>query len=186
MKKYKYVYGEETIEFSSLSTVDADRFYSILKDSKDPDAEEFVFNQITNSKYNLEDIPAGIVIAVIFASIKLSGVIKNPIDLPNKIEQARDQFDEDIILTFHSVILRYMPSYTPDMLKQKTLNEIIELLTMAERISGQQAVDIDKMKEALCGIDKKAKKGIAGTSKEEIGQIKSMLDKLEGMGGFPN
>jgi hypothetical protein len=185
MRKFKYVYGDSSIEFSPLSTSDADRYFGILKDNSDPHAEEYVFNQITESKYELEDLPAGVIIAVIYAAIKISGVIKEPKDLPEKIEQQRAMFDEDIMLVIHSMIIRFMPSHTPDQLKTKTLNEIIELLVFAERVSGQQLIDIAKMRESLnlATGEKKFKKGIAGTSKEEIAQIKSIFDNLQEIGG---
>lgn len=185
MRRLKYMYGEElSIEFTLPSFADADKYFHILGKTDTPQMEEYIFNEITGSKYDVETLPAGVVIAVIFSAMKLAGVLKSVNDLPGKIESARATVNTDLISTFYSCIIKAMPSYNLDSLKEKTLNEIMELLAVAELVAGQPLIDLVKLRESLEieAVDK-PKKGLASTTKEEIQQLMGLMDRERDIGG---
>lgn len=189
MKKFTYnAIGGHVIEFNTIPIEDCERFFYVLSKNDDPLSEEFVFNLITENKYDINDLPAGLVLSVLYTAFKVSGVMSTPETAPNAIEDARKNIDGNLYSLFYTMIMRFMPKYSIDELKNKSFNEIIELFVYAEKIAERPLIDTDKMREVLgsTSTSKPVKqRGLKGTTKEEISAIKAALDNLpEGPDGF--
>ena len=87
---YQYQIGDHTIEFTSIPAEFSERVTASILESDNPYFLEFLFNKITKNKYDIEQFEAGIIINVIFSALKISGTIKEPSDIPDKIEKFRE------------------------------------------------------------------------------------------------
>lgn len=181
MQSYKLTLQNTEVIFNSIPIDKIDRYYNILL-SNSPFAEEYLFNKITDNKYNIDELTAGIVTTVIFASFKISGRLIKPEDLPNKIDEYRETISNNAYYILYASIIKYMPSYTLDILKEKSLTEIFELFALAENIKGDKIADTDKMRELISNPTGKPalkKKGVSAISKEELNSLKAVLQREE-------
>jgi hypothetical protein len=182
MTQYKYsVIGDESeILFRAITLDEASRFINGFKQTNDPFAEEYIFELITDNKYNVDTLDAGIIPTVIFLAFSLSGVFKEQIDIPNKIDLARETLDGNAYYMMYAAIIRSQPSFTLDTLKQKTTNEVLELFAFAEIILGVKQVDTDKARESIVpDSTKSTAKGIKAITKEEIANLQETLGMME-------
>lgn len=181
MKQYKLplIDGRE-IAFNSISAEDADRFYqAILSQPNNSDLEEYIFNVATDGRYkdDLASLDAGIILTIIYASFSLSGVLLDIKQFPRMIEEAREKTSGNAYNLLYSTIIKGMPSYNPDMLKAKGLNELLELFTMAENVLGGPQIDLNKLREIL-GSARMPKKG-TGKYKEREGKGVALIKEAE-------
>lgn len=191
MKTYKYKVREnESIEFRAMSAEEADRFYMAAK-SSNAYAEEFIFNTITNNKYNIDELNAGIIIHVIYASFKMSGYYSKQEDIPDSIDNARKAHENNVYLRmFYSKIMKIFPAYKLEDLKDKTLNELLELIVLSETVLENKIFDTNKIREALkedcpTSLNKKNKKVLNLITKEELASLKASLQSNETEDGSP-
>lgn len=178
MKQYKIkdISGTEIV-FRALSAEEADRLYSILKmTASSAEIEESIFNTITDNKYNIADLKAGIVPVIISLAFSISGLIKKNEDIFNFIDNTRDAINKNAYFEIYAKIAQFQ-KYTLDELKQKTLNEILELYAFSEKIAGQQFIDTKKSRESLLDHpeDKLKKKGVNKYTKAEIDSLKAAI-----------
>lgn len=164
------------IEFKSLSAELADKYYFLLKKMNSLETEEYIFNEITDHRYDLETLPAGIILSVIFTAFKLSGVFKSEESIPEYIEKAREKENSNTYSYFYAVIIKFLPSYKLEDLKEKSINELLELIAIAETIAGTELFDTKKMKEAISSKENKAKTGISSVTKREIDALMTTLN----------
>ncbi len=181
--KFLTLQGKE-IKFRTISATDADKFFTLLKLNDSSEAEEFVFNEITDNAYDLESLPAGVIINTIFAAFKVSGIFKSEESIPDYIEEARKEVDNNVYSFFHSIIIKFMPSYKPEELKTKSIKELLELVALAEKINGSALIDVKAMRKSLEAETKNVKKGIAGVTKQEIKALMQGLD-MDNTDGVP-
>ena len=180
MTKYKYTTydGEKEIVFRTITLDEAGRFLNGIKLSNDPFAEEYIFGLITDNKYVTDDIEAGVIPTVIYLSFCLSGVFKNEIDIPNKIDETREVLDNNAYYLMYATIVKAQPAFTLDILKEKSVNEILELFAFSELVLGHKAVDTDKARESVAPKAVSAK-GIKNITKEEIANLQETLGSME-------
>lgn len=189
-KQYRLtLLGGEEIEFWSLSASTADQVYSTICINNDnPLYTEYLFNLITKNKYVNEDLQAGILSLTIFLSLKTSGIIKEPKDLPNVYDEARNKVSSNIFYAIYAEILKTFNTYKLEELKKKTTKEIFELLALSERVSGNQLFDTDKMRQSIetPGAPVTKQKGVKSITADEIDLIKNILANEEAKAGdFP-
>jgi hypothetical protein len=168
------------IEFRTLTAEEADRFYFSLKQENNPYLEEYIFNLITDNKYLDNDLSAGIIPLVIYSSFKVSGVILKKIDFPDSIDKYREMMKTNTYYPIYAKIVSTQPQYTLDILKQKTLNEALELLAFAEIIDHQPLIDTNKLRESIkqeehIKTNPTAKTGVKGLTKEMLDSLKIAL-----------
>lgn len=186
---YQYQIDEHLIEFSSISAEFAERVYSAIQKENNPYFLEYIFNKITSDKYALENLEAGIIINVIFSALKLSGTVKEPIDVPERIEYAREVFSSGLYNSIFSSIARVLPNYKLSELKMMTFNELIETLVFAEKVSGKEIFDTKKLKDSFSEFSQpktttSSRKGVSAISQDQIDFLKQMLNKEENEGPF--
>lgn len=191
-KKYKLELREGgSIEFRLLSAQTADNvFAAIQKYDDEPEYIEYLFNKLTEHKYDISTLHAGIPSLVIHSCIIKSGIIKSPQSLINIIESGRESISDNIYYSIYANISEVLPTYKLEELKSKTVNELFELFCYAERVAHKQLFDTNKMKAALDEPKSgpKHKKGVAGVTPEEIEQLQAMLAheelKFDGMPSY--
>jgi hypothetical protein len=182
-KKYRLtLFDGSTIEFHSMSAETADLVYSSLQVSQEnPEYIEYIFHRLTENKYNLDDLNSGTILLVIYLSIKVSGLLKEAIDLPNLIEKSREQVANSVFFTLYSIIAKACPQYKLEDLQTKTVTELFTLLAFAERVAGGLLFDTKKLRKSLeeqaqqVVSDIPKKKGVEAVSREDIDQIKNIL-----------
>ncbi len=181
MTKYKYTpeVDSEEIVFRTISLDEAERFLSGIRITDGPYAEEYIFSLITEEKYNIDSLEAGIIPTVIFLSFSLSGVFKSQIDIPNKIDAIREVLTDNAFYLMYATIVKAQPAFTLDMLKQKTVNEILELFAFAEIVLGSKQVDTEKARESMAEQKAPTAKGIKAITKEEITNLQETLGMME-------
>lgn len=192
-KKYKLsLIDIDDIFFYAVSAQQADSFYTIISTYEDnPLYIEKIFNHITDSQYNIDDLPAGIALIVIYASLKISGYIKDVSDFPDIIDQSRSKINTNTFFSIYSAISKVCPSYKLEELKLMTNTELFELLAFSEKVSGVEIFDTKKMRSAIEAENSPqttaSKKGIAGVTKDEIELLQDILAKEEfQFQGMPN
>jgi hypothetical protein len=188
--KLPLIDGRE-IDFTSLKAEDADKFYqTITLQPSNPDLEEHIFNLVTEGKYaeDLTSFDAGIILAVIFCSFSMSGVLKDIKELPDLIEEARETITYSAYNLLYTTILKAMSSYKFEELKDKSLNDLLELFAIAESVLGGQNVDTRKLREILGSpVSTKASgkyadrtgKGVALVKDDELKSLTKQLDLLQ-------
>ena len=184
MYTYRDYITATEIEFGTLSATKSDRAYNVLSKIDDPTFIEQTFNLITNNKYNINELEAGIVINVIYSCLKLSGVFKNIKEIPDKIDEARAKVKENILYMFYKTIVKAQPFYTLDILKEKSVNELLDIMAFSDDILGHDSIDTAKMRKLINEptVDGKVipkKKGVNNVSPEEIDFIKNMIGNEE-------
>lgn len=182
MKQYRLplLDGRE-IEFKSISAENADRYYqSVISKQSTPEMEQFIFNSITDGKYvdQLDELDAGIILTVIYVAFSYSGFLTDIRDIPRLIDGARKNIDNNVYNILYTTIIKGMPSYTPDTLKTKSLNELLDLFAISEAVLGKQTVDTTKIRELL-GLPKADKKKASGTYKDREGKGAGLINKEE-------
>lgn len=186
MKQYKYVAVDGTeIVFRLLSAEESDRVIQVVS-QRNPFVDEYLFNLITDNKYKVNDLLAGIIPTVISISLKVSGVLKTRIDFPKKIDSFRASMDDNAYYILYATIIKAQPSYNLEELKKKTLMEILELFTFSELVIGKQVIDTKKIYQMIDDENKvKPTKGIKSVTPEELEALKIALGSEEGYGGTP-
>ena len=189
MKWYKYpISNTEFIEFRTINASEADMFYPSI-DVENAQTEEYIFNKITNNKYNINELNAGIIISIVYISFKLSGYITKHEDIIDSIESSRVSFELKLYhKMFFAKIMKYIPGvYKLDELKSMSINELLELYILCEDISGGTIYDTVKMREALLEGPKAKKKSgnkaMNSITKEELSSLKASLqaEEFDGM-----
>ena len=72
MKKFKLdITDTESIIFRTITAEEADRFYQLVQTSN-PLAEEYIFNTVTDNKYDIDDLNAGVIVVITYLVFKLS------------------------------------------------------------------------------------------------------------------
>lgn len=192
-KKYRLeLLDGGTIEFNLLSAQSADNVFAAIQQFDDqPEYVEFLFNKLTDNKYDINTLHAGIPALVIYLCIIKSGVIKSPLSLIEIIEAGRSAISDNVYFSIYSSISQILPLYKLEELKQKTVNELFELFVYAEKVSGKPLFDTDKMRLSLSDTNSSKtgvvkKKGLASVSADEIDLLKSLLATEEKYaGGMP-
>lgn len=181
MTKYKYTtISDQEIIFRTITLDESARFLNGIKLSEgDPYADEYIFDIITENAYDTDSLDAGIVPIIIFLSFALSGAFKEEIDIPNKIDTAREDITGSAFYLMYATICKAQPGYTLDILKTKTANEILELFAFSEMVLGRKEVDTDKAREAVAGPKTTAPKGVKAITKEEIANLQETLGMME-------
>lgn len=185
MQTYKIILSNTEIEFSLISAEKIDRYYYMVS-TENPNAEELIFKEITNNRYNIDELNAGIIPTVVFASIVKSGRLAKKDDFANKIEEYRPIVNNNLYYILYGSIIKYIPTYSLETLKTKTINELFELFALAEFIKGEHIADVDKIRQLLSDEPKKKnlkKRGISSITKEELNALKAALqyEEFEGM-----
>lgn len=180
-----------TIEFNLLSAQTADNVYAAIQKFDDnPEYIEYLFKKLTNNKYDINDLCAGVPSIVIYSCLIKSGIVKDAPSLISIIESAREDVADNVYFTIFSTISSIFPQYKLEELKQKTVNELFELFAYSEKVAGKAMFDTEKMKKSLSTEGKKAPiktKGVASVTKDEIEMLKSILSNEEtSCGGMPN
>lgn len=181
MKYYKLpTIDNIDIKFRTLTADESDKFYYSLRQENNPYIEEYVFNLITDDQYLESNLSAGIIPLVIYCSFKLSGVILKKVDFPDKIDQYREALNSSSYYPMYAKIISTQPTMSLDMLKTKTLNELIELLTLSEMIDKQPLFDTEKIREAIrieesSKANPTKKTGVKGITKEMLDSLKVAL-----------
>jgi hypothetical protein len=193
MSDYKLplIDGRE-IDFTSLRAEDADRFYqTIISNPADASLEEYIFNIITDGKYKdqLDSFDAGIILAIVYCSFSMSGVLMDIKELPGLIDDARESVSYNAYNLLYTTIIKAMPSYTPDVLKIKSLKELLELTAMAETVLGNPHIDTKKLREILGSPAGKNKasgkyadrhgKGVGLIKEEELLSLTKQLNVMQ-------
>ena len=179
MTKYKYTtVNEDSYIFRLITLDESDRFLNGINATNTPYAEEYIFSLITDNAYNIDELDAGVIPTIVFLSFSLSGLFKEQIDIPNKIDETRKLLNNNAYYLIYSTIIKAQPSYSLDTLKNKTANEILELFAFSEIVLGKQQVDTDKAREAMIPKVQSAK-GIKGITKEEIANLQETLSGME-------
>lgn len=181
MKKYKIpILNGSYIEFHLLPAEEADRFNVTLK-YNNPYFEEHIFNYVTGNKYNIDELDAGVVPLVVYIALTLSGVLNSKEEFLDIIDNSRNALLNNAYYVLYTKIAQYQ-KYTLDELKQKTLNELIELYSFSELIAGQHFIDTKKERESMQkekdGTPLK-KKGIGAFTSSEIDALKAAIQSAE-------
>lgn len=182
MTKYKYTpeVDSQEIVFRTITLDEAERFLSGVRLTDGPYAEEYIFSLITDEQYDIDSLEAGIIPTVVFLSFSLSGVFRTQIDIPDKIDAARLTIVDNAFYLMYATIVKAQPSFTLDILKQKTANEILELFSFSEIVLGGKQVDTDKARESMASENKApVAKGIKAITKEEITNLQETLGMME-------
>jgi len=185
MSKYKISTSDYTIVFNSISAEDADRYHRIIKQTDSAEAEEMLFLSIVEDKsIDIESLNAGVIPTVLYCAFHISGFITIDESVPDNIEKARTRIASSL---YHSLlypaIIKTQPGYTLDMLRSKSLNDLMELFALSEIILGKDIVNIEEMRKTIA--ESKQNKvspsagGIAGVTSEELDLVKSMIEAEE-------
>ena len=186
MEYYKFEYStfstKKNIEFHTITLDYAARFYHALcEDENNPYIEEMIFNHITDRKYDIDTLDAGVILSVIMASFVKSGFIKGIKTIPLSILETRKSVANNLIYAIYAYIIKHNQSYKLEDLKAKTKNEIIELYVLTEVIAGAPGFDVEKLVQ---DIDK-AEKGEAINTKviEELEEkdIEDIMNSFSGL-----
>lgn len=182
-KKYKFdAVGFGEVTFRLLPAAEADQAYSIIKSSNDnPISIEYIFTEITESKYDIDTLPAGLPVIIVYACLKSSGYFREIIDIPLLIEESRSKIAANIFYKIYSKISKIFPQYKLSELKSLTITEMLELLAYTESVLGEQLFDTVKMKE-LAGQTNQTvtqRKGIAAITSDEIELLKGIIAREE-------
>ena len=176
---------DNPIIFRTLSAEEADRFYQLVL-SENVFAEEFIFNTITDNKYDINELSAGLVISAIYSALSLSGFFKSYDNIVDKIEEARKTHNNSLYTKlFYERIIRAMPgTYKLEELKLKSLNELLELVALAEGVAGTELFNIKEMRTALSeektpNKKKSRNKAINSITKDELDALKASLQANE-------
>lgn len=185
MKKYKLpLQNSSEIIFRTLSAEESDKYYFALK-KENPEIEEYIFNLITDYKYNLDKLNAGIIPITLYCALKLSGAITKIEDVPDRIEDNRKKIAENLYFALFKTIKKAQPLYKLSELKNLTFSELIEEFTFSEMLLGKEDIDTTAMRSALKGEKKEDKpKGIKSVTKDEINAIKEYFNSNELNGQF--
>lgn len=188
--QYKYTtLDEEEFFFRSLSAEESDRMYQSLP-NKNPYLEEYIFNLITDYAYDVDTLDAGVIPTVIYAAFKLSGVLKEAIELPDGIESSREAIGGNAYYLMYATVVKAQPSYTLKTAKQLSLKELMEEFAFSEMILGSPTIDT---KKARASIEKTmedkntsapSKRGINSVTAEELEVLKQIIGTQE-YGGMP-
>lgn len=182
-KTYLYEAEGVKIEFKSIPAEFSERACASIIQEDNPYFIEYLFNKITDNKYDVSEFEAGIIINVIFSALKISGTVKDPVDIPTKIEEMRESVTHSLYYSIFHAITRVIPTYKLEDLQSKTTNELIELLVYAEKVSGREIFDTAKLKDIFKKASEPAtqssKKGVAAVSREDIDFLQQMLSKEE-------
>ena len=188
--KYKYTtLGNDEIIFRGLSAEEADRIYQSLS-NENPYLEEYVFNLITDNAYAVDALEAGIVPTIVYSAIKLSGVLKDAIGLPDGIEKLRDTVSANAYYLLYATIVKAQPSYDLAKAKKLTFNELLEEFAFSEIILGTTTVDTKKARKSIEDSIKSktnptaGKKGMQAFTTEELDLLKEAI-ATEEYGGMP-
>ena len=180
---YRYEVDSYSIEFTSVPAEFSERACNAIIANDNPYFLEFLFQKITNEKYDIEKLEAGIIITVIFSALKLSGAIKDPVDIPNKIDEYRELQSNGLYNSIYSAIARVFPNYKLPELKAMTTNELIETLVFAEKVVSKEIFDTNKLRaaftEAVAPKTQSTRKGVSAVSQEQIDLLKQLLNKEE-------
>jgi len=179
MTRYKF----NEIEFRLVSVEEIDRFIGILQ-TRRPDAEEFVFNELTENKYDIDTLDAGTVLLVIAVAIRKSGFARDLGEIADIVDSTAKRIGENILYTiFYTNILKAQPSIGIVKLKEMSLNELIESFVLSELIlTGQVGtlLNTKKIREALAKENQtKLSSGASYVSSNEIDHLKMLLEKDE-------
>ena len=185
MQKYKITLNKEDIEFNTISAEKIDKYYAMIS-TENPYAEELIFKEITNNKYDIDSLNAGIIPTIVYIAITKSGRLVKKEDFPNKIDEYRPYVNNNAYYILYGSIIKYIQSYKLEDLKTKTIEELFELFALAEFIKGSNIADTDKMREMLSDDPKKnqlKKRGVSSITKEELNALKAAIqvDEFEGM-----
>jgi hypothetical protein len=172
------------IEFRTISAEESDRFYYALKQENNPHLEEYIFNLITDSRYIDKNLSAGIIPLVVYTSFKTSGVVLKKIDFPIIIDEYREIVSKNTYYPIFAKIIGTQSQHTLAELKEKTLNELLELLALAELMDRQPLFDTNKMRDAIkqeeaIKSNPTIKTGVKGLNKELLESLKIALQKDE-------
>jgi hypothetical protein len=184
-KNFKLSLDSDTeIIFRTLSAMEADSVYSIIDTyNENPIYIEQIFNTVTEYKYNIEELSSGIPLMVIYASLKVSGFLKDAIDLPSTIELYRDKLKSNAFFAMYASISKVLPSYKLPELKELSTNELFELFAYAEKVAETTMFDTEKMKKAIeaekSPHTQAVKKGISGVTKDELELLQNILNQEE-------
>lgn len=183
-KTYKFQSNEtDDITFKLLSAAASDQAFATIKQlQEDYVYTEYIFNTITESKYNIDELPSGLPLLIVYSCLKLSGYFKDTIDLPNTIENFREKAKGSLFLNVFRGICEVFPQYKLSELKTLSTNELFELLVFAESVAGKQIFDTDKMKKSILSEDTNApvaKKGIASVTADELDLLKQIIAREE-------
>ena len=184
-KKYKISLGDiEDIYFISINAQQSEDFYSALTTYQDnPLYIEKIFNIVTESRYTVEDFPAGIPLIIIYLSLKISGYLKSTEDFPTIIDSNRSRIKYNTFFIIYSHISKVFPSYKLEELKRMSTNEVFELLAYAEKVAGGEFFDTEKMKKAIeeekLPPSQTVKKGISGVTKDELDLLNDIINQEE-------
>lgn len=182
-KKYKFVTAKQEFIFSNVPSSTADHITYLITNSPDYlQAIQLVFDKITDSKYNIEEIESGIVISIVYSCLKVSGVLRKQEDFPDKLEEARNTVNKNVYYSIYQAICSTLPSYKLEELERLGINDLFILLAFAEKVSGKQIYDIEKMRKAFLEVDNTQKKGISAVTSDDIAMIKDILAKKEFVG----
>lgn len=178
MKKFKF----NDIEFRLASVDEVDRFIVILQ-TRDPEAEEYIFNELTEKKYDIASLDAGLVLLIITLAIKKSGYAKNGEELANKVDEKVAEITNNILYTiFYSTILKAQPSTKLPELKKMSLSELLEYFVLSEIILTGHAGSIlntKKMREAMKESKSKPSTGAAYINSTDLDQLNKFLERDE-------
>ena len=185
MKKFKLdITDTESIIFRTITAEEADRFYQLVQTSN-PLAEEYIFNTVTDNKYDIDDLNAGVIVVITYLVFKLSGAFKSYLDIIDRIEDARKLYSNNLYhRLFYAKIIAAIPGvYKLEDLQNKTLNELLELCMLAESITGAPLFNTKEMRDALTegtnGKKKSKNKVINSITKEELAALKATLQSNE-------
>lgn len=176
-------YRIHDIEFRTIPTDEIDKFIAALQ-SRDPDAEEYIFNEITESKYDIKSLDAGTVLLVITLAIKKSGYARSVVDIADKIDSTAKELSNNILYsTFYSTILKAQPSVKLSELKQMSLNELLEYFCLSEIIltgSAGTILNTKKMREAAAKETQiKTSTGAGYVTNNELELLNKFLERDE-------
>ena len=188
--QYKYTsLANEEIVFRALSAEEADRVYQSLPNGN-VYLEEYIFNLITDSRYDIDSLEAGIVPTIVFAALKLSGVLKTALDLPDGIEKLREIVNGNAYYLLYATIVKAQPSYDLSKVRKLSFNELMEEFAFSELILGQKTIDTAKARKSIEQVAQSKdnsgikKKGIKAFTSEEIDILKQAIGAEE-YGGMP-
>jgi hypothetical protein len=152
MSQYKIplVNGTE-IYFRGLTASETDRFIPLLKDQDNPLFEEFLFNLITDNKYQAEinSLEAGAIITTLYSCLSISGYVEDRNSFAEAIDASREKAKNDGFGFFYAQIIKHMPAYKISELKLMSLNELLEAFALCEMINKTPIIDTDKIRTVV-------------------------------------
>ena len=118
----------------------------------------------------------------------MSGVLTDVKELPSLIDEARENVGYSAYNLLYTTIIKAMSSYKFDELKEKSLNELLELFAIAESVLGGANVDTKKLRDIL-GTPQSNKasgkyadrhgKGVALVETDQLASLTRQLDLLQ-------